>query len=232
MKAAILSEFITSKSDIVQSCALYAVIAGVFAVIMGPAAALAAVGAMMPFVLMFTFCSLDDVNGWARFRASLPVSRSMLVQSRYANILLGTGAMLVVAYLVVSLIGAALGMIVPGSDMAASFSDELADGGALVAAGVSGACVTLFVCGCTLPFVLRCGMTKAMRIVPLVLTGAVFALFLALERIPAAAHALAGVASWIDSHGLLAMAVFALVVLALYAVSCALACTMYRSKEF
>ena len=46
-----------------------------------------AISAMTPFFLTFTFAGYDAMNGWERYRATLPLSRRDIVLGRYANVL-------------------------------------------------------------------------------------------------------------------------------------------------
>ena len=91
MKTAFLSEFITSKNVLMQSVVIYVVVSLVIGVSMqSPIAMVACIGAMTPFLMVFTFCALDGLNGWERFRATLPVFRAAIVASRYANVLVAS----------------------------------------------------------------------------------------------------------------------------------------------
>ncbi|MDO4443175.1 MAG: ABC-2 transporter permease, partial [Slackia sp.] len=95
MKAAFLSEFITSRNVLMQSLAIYAAASLVIGISMqSPTAMVACIGAMTPLMMVFTFCALDAANGWERFRATLPVSRAAIVASRYANVLAASVSML------------------------------------------------------------------------------------------------------------------------------------------
>ena len=86
MKAAFLCEFLTARNVLSQSAVIYVVVAAVLGISMQSVVALvAAISAMTPFLMLFTFCAYDSMNGWERFRATLPISRCELVVSRYVT---------------------------------------------------------------------------------------------------------------------------------------------------
>lgn len=232
MKTAFLSEFITSKNILVQSAVIYVVVSLVIGVSMqSPLAMVSCIGAMTPFLMVFTFCALDGLNGWERFRATLPVSRAAIVASRYANVLAASVVMLLLGWS----IAMALSSIVPALPLdaaaAESFASEAENPALVLCAGVLGMGVTLFAAAFILPFALRFGMTKAVRIVPVVLILLLPASIFLMRQVPDAAEFLSRVSLWLDQNIVLATAAFIAAVLAVYAASCAAAIAMYRTKE-
>ena len=112
MKTAFLSEFITSKNVLMQSVVIYVVVSLVIGVSMqSPMAMVACIGAMTPFLMVFTFCALDGMNGWERFRATLPVSRAAIVASRYANVLFASVFVLFLGWAVALALSAAVSVL-------------------------------------------------------------------------------------------------------------------------
>ena len=101
---------------------------------------------------------------------------------------------------------------------------------------MAGTAIILLVTALILPFVLRFGMNKAMRIVPVVIV------LLFVVAVPLAGDALQGgqlapVANAIDAfisdpaNQIVVCAAVAIAVLAVYAASCLIAARMYRAKE-
>lgn len=167
MKAALLSELITSKNVLIQSLAIYAAVSLVIGISMqSPIAMVACIGAMTPFMMTFTFCALDGMNGWERFRSTLPVSRTAIVASRYASILLATVAMVLTAWCIGMLLSAALPALFPDWAVSAAFAQEASDPAVFLFAGMMGSGLMLAVAAFVLPFAMRFGMTKSIRIIP------------------------------------------------------------------
>ena len=106
----------------------------------------------------------------------------------------------------------------------------------LASAALAGASIILVITAVILPFILRFGMTKAMRIIPIVMV------LLFVTAVPVLGDVFSNMQglTWVndllalldDEEGLAAgMAAVAAVVLALYAASCAVAARLYRGKE-
>ena len=233
MKTALLSELIVSRGVLVQSAVIYVVVAGVIGLSMqSPIAMLACVGAMTPVMMTFTFCAMDAQNGWERFRATLPVSRAALVASRYANVLATTAVMVLLAWVLALVLGNAAVPVLPFEPAdAAAFADELSDPLQLLCAGLLGAAMMLGLSALILPLSMRYGMTKSMRIVPVVLIMLLPVSMLVLKQLPDMASAFVQVGAWMEAHFLVAATAFVAAMLAAYAISCAVAIALYRTKE-
>lgn len=232
MKTAFLSEFITSKNVLLQSVVIYAVVSLVIGVSMqSPIALVACIGAMTPFLMVFTFCALDGLNGWERFRATLPVSRASIVASRYINVLAASVVMLFLGWLIALALSAVVNVLPFGAETAEAFASEASDPVLLLCAGALGMGVTLFAASFILPFAMRYGMTKSIRIVPVVLIMLLPVSIFFLRQVPDMAQFLSDVSMWLDQNIVLASIAFIAVVLAAYALSCAAAISMYRAKE-
>lgn len=232
MKTAFLSEFITSKNVLMQSVVIYVVVSLVIGVSMqSPVAMVACIGAMTPFLMVFTFCALDGLNGWERFRATLPVSRTAIVASRYANVLVASVFVLFLGWAVALALSAAVSVLPFDAATAEAFASEASDPAMLLCAGVLGMGVTLFAVSFILPFAMRYGMTKAVRIVPVVLIMLLPASIFLLRQVPDMARLFSDISMWLDQNVVLASVVFIAAVLTAYAASCVVAVAMYRSKE-
>lgn len=233
MKTALLSELITSKNVLIQSFAIYAAISLVIGISMqSPIAMVACIGAMTPFMMTFTFCALDVMNGWERFRATLPVSRAAIVASRYANILLATVVMVLTAWCIGMLLSAALPALFPDWAVSAAFAQEASDPAVFLFAGMMGSGLMLAVAAFVLPFAMRFGMTKSIRIIPVFAVMLIPVSIFFVQQVPDMARLAADVSLWVDQHVALASALFVAIVLAIYAASCAVTVILYRKKEF
>ncbi len=232
MKAALLSELITSKNVLIQSLAIYAAVSLVIGISMqSPIAMVACIGAMTPFMMTFTFCALDGMNGWERFRATLPVSRTAIVASRYASILLATVAMVLTAWCIGMLLSAALPALFPDWAVSAAFVQEASDPAVFLFAGMMGSGLMLAVAAFVLPFAMRFGMTKSIRIIPVFAVMLIPVSIFFVQQVPDMARLAADVSLWVDQHVALASALFVAIVLAIYAASCAVTAALYRKKE-
>lgn len=232
MKAALLSELITSKNVLIQSLAIYAAVSLVIGISMqSPIAMVACIGAMTPFMMTFTFCALDGMNGWERFRATLPVSRTAIVASRYASILLATVAMVLTVWCIGMLLSAALPALFPDWAVSAAFAQEASDPAVFLFAGMMGSGLMLAVAAFVLPFAMRFGMTKSIRIIPVFAVMLIPVSIFFVQQVPDMARLAADVSLWVDQHVALASALFVAIVLAIYAASCAVTVALYRKKE-
>lgn len=234
MKAAILSEFSAVKNVLLQQFVIYLVV-GVFVGIgMGSATAMVAcISAMAPILMVFTFAGYDSMNGWERFRATLPVSRDALVIGRYANVLLTSLTTLVAAFIIALLLGQLVDVLPIDAETAQFISEEVHDPAMIVGGGLMGMCAMLLMTAILQPFILRYGMTKAMRWVPV---GLMLAFFMAVLILPQVIDAPTFLVDFIassenpDNLPLLTMALTA-IALGVYAISCAAAMALYRKKE-
>lgn len=236
MKAAFLCEFATIRNALAQMAVLYLIIGVVVGIAMESSVAMVAcISAMTPFLVVFTLSGYDDANGWERFRACLPISRSAIVFGRYAIVMLSSITMAIFA-VIVALILAQVVPFLPLAEGAAEGLIAQSDPLTLISSALAGASIILLVTALILPFVLRFGMNKAMRIVPIVIV------LLFVVAVPFAGNALADLAGagWMavfvafanDPRNLLAvMGAIAAIVLVVYAISCVAAARLYRRKE-
>lgn len=236
MKAAFLCEFATIRSALFQMAIIYLILGIVVGIAMESSVAMVAcISAMTPFLVVFTLSGYDEANGWQRFRACLPISRGAIVFGRYAIVLLSSIVMAAFAVVV----ALALAHIAPHLPLAESTVESLeahSDPTMLAGSALAGAAIILFVTALILPFILRFGMTKAMRIVPVVIA------LLFVVAVPFVGDALPNASGngWVadlltfvnDESNLPAvMAAVAAATLAFYAVSYIVAARLYRSKE-
>ncbi|MEE0845389.1 MAG: ABC-2 transporter permease [Eggerthellaceae bacterium] len=236
MKAAILCEFASIRTILVQMVVIYLIVGVVVGVsIQSSIALVACIAAMTPFLAVFSLAAYDDANGWERYRACLPISRGAIVAGRYAAVLAITAFMALLAIAIaLTLANAAPYLPIP-AEAAASLASE-SDPLPLVASAASGACIILAATAVMLPFIMRYGITKATRIVP------VIGFLLVVIAVPALGDVLAGTAQtpWMadliafasdDANLLPIVAVAVAAALALYAISCAVTMRLYSGKE-
>lgn len=231
MKAAFLSEFLTARNVLSQSAVIYVIVAAVLGISLQSVVALvASISAMTPFLMLFTFCAYDSMNGWERFRATLPISRRELVISRYANVLVSSVVMFLLGWALACLISGVAPLLPLEEGMRANLSAEF-DPGLLAIAGLMGLSLMTAVVAVFLPFALRYGLTKAMRIVPVVLVMLIPVSVALLKQLPNGADALMRASAWLDANLVVGGVAFVAIALAIYAASCCIAVGVYRRKE-
>ena len=87
MKAMIVSDFAVLRSALLQLVGICVVIALFMGYAMGTlVGGAAAIAAMPPFMLLFSLAATDELNGWERFRLTLPLTRRQVVFGRYASL--------------------------------------------------------------------------------------------------------------------------------------------------
>jgi ABC-2 type transport system permease protein len=119
--------------------------------------------------LFFSLLSLDEQNGWQRFRLALPFSRKDVIFGRYLSCLIDDGMAMAVSYLLGLLcIGGAALLKDAGIDVLSEEAPVLADSLELFISALAGAAITILMMAFVLPFVAKMGLTKATRLFPMV----------------------------------------------------------------
>ncbi len=179
MKAMIFSDLVTSKNAFAQLVALSAFAAVIIGISTGMlVTCVCCIAAMVPFMYLFSISAYDEQNGWERFRLTLPISKPQVAYGRYASM-----AIIMVATLAIStLLGLVIGVV--ADVLPAGLAPEelkLSAWGVptVIGAGAFAQVVILLAASLSLPFIMRFGMTKGSRLVPIVLlvafcTGAAF----------------------------------------------------------
>lgn len=166
MKAMMVSDYLNLRGVLPFLCGISLVIAAFISVATGTAAsAAAALAAMLPFMLMFSLAAIDEKGGWERFRLTLPLTRKQVVLGRYAFV----GIVMVVALLFAFVVSWALALALPSlpfGDMLDEGSDNVA---IIMGAAVGATTIVAVAMAIAQPLMMRYGMTKATRIVPMVL---------------------------------------------------------------
>lgn len=169
MKAMIFSDLITLKNSFVSLFGI-TVFVGVFIAIATETlvAGVAAIAAMVPFMYLFSISAYDEQNGWERFRLTLPLSRRQVAYGRYASIALIMLCSLALACLTGLIMGCICSALPPaGIHEGLKLSTFGFDSIFLVALATQ--LILLVACIVTLPLIMRFGMTKGSRIVPVVI---------------------------------------------------------------
>lgn len=101
MKAMIFSDLITSKNVAVQLLLVSVVICGFLAwgtneTIVGTAA----MATMTPMMYLFSIFAYDEMNGWERFRLTLPITKRQVAYGRYISMLIIAVISLLAAWIV------------------------------------------------------------------------------------------------------------------------------------
>lgn len=228
MKAMVFSDLITARNSFGALLGITLFVSAFIAVGTDTLiAAVACMGAMVPFMYLFSISAYDEQGGWEQFRLTLPLTRRQVAYGRYASMLALTGCAMVLALAAGLLIGAVAGALpagmVPEGLLLGVTTPEM-----LVVAVVAVGLIILLSAAVTLPLVMRFGMTKGTRLVPVVM-------LLALS-------AVAGLlGTGLDTIGLdavltsgsimMVMAVGAVVALSLYGASALLAARLYEQRE-
>ena len=184
MKAMIFSDLITSKNSILTLLGVTVLIAIFIAIPTGTLyGAIGACAAMIPFMYLFSISAYDEMNGWERFRLTLPISRRQVAYGRYASMLIVCVCSLVIAIALGLLIGLVVDAL-PGGIVPEGLRLSNAGVGEVIGVALLTQVVILLVATLTLPFILRYGMTKATRIAPMVLIFAISGLAVLLGNTP------------------------------------------------
>lgn len=239
MKAMIFSDLITSRRAFTQLFVIMAIVAVVIAVGMETLAPIAAIAAaMIPMMFIFSAAAYDEMNRWEAFRLGLPLSRNSVVWGRYASLLLVTAAATafgIVYSLLVALLAAVFADGMGQNAMLAGLLLESNPPEMMVASGCMGAAAVMLMSAVTLPFIMRFGMTRAARIIPLVAIFAVAGFLMAVGSDGPLAGIMPQGAQWLlgTDDGFMVLTVGALVVtLAIYVISAFVSTRVYAAREF
>lgn len=232
MKTALMTEFSLAKPLLLQMAWMYPLI-GLFIGYLCESlyAMVSCIAAMTPMMMLFTCSSYDAQNGWERFRACLPVSRTALVVSRYALVLATTIGLSALGCAAAFLVGTLAPSLPFPASTGEAFAVEAANSMFIVGSSVLGACVIMIIVSIMMPLVMRFGMSIAMRVAPLVMVLLIPAIGALVPQGPELPQYAAEALAWIGAHPELACACVVAVTLTIYAVSCAVATAMCRTKE-
>ena len=239
----VASDLIMLKGSIIQTLVVYVIVGVAITIGMGSAVSGAAcISSMVVIMLYFVLGSYDEANGWQRFRAAFPLSRKGIVLGRYALILCLSAAACALGFLVSELLVQAVSFG-PLQGFAAMFGSEVQTGlgvwsnppSILLAAALLGSIAALGMMSFMLPVVMRFGMTRAARLVPMVVLMAAIIVAMSLSEVWDAAW-LGKMASWLSADPDLAflqiVGLSVALVLVVYAVSAFVSIKLYERREF
>lgn len=232
MKTALLTEFSTAKALLVQMAGTFLLCSLIIGYFCESLYALAAcMAAMAPFMMLFTLSAYDAQNGWERFRACLPLSRTAFVVSRYALVCIATAG----ACLLGCVLAFALGFAAPNlaflGELGASLAEDAAHPELIAASGILGACLIMVIVCIMMPLILRFGMSTAMRIAPMIMVMLIPAGSALMPQFVDQPIFLQHVLTWAQANMAPALLLVVAATFALYAISCAVAILLYRAKE-
>lgn len=174
MNVMIKSDLITMKNSAAQ-LAITPVVVAIFITAMTGSliAGAAALTVMLPFLYIFSISAYDEMNGWERFRLTLPLTRHQVAYGRYASTLLVVAVCAVIALAFSAIAVPIMSAISPDGLWAGVFAETGApDENVMVllasAIGVVMA-LLLVVAALSYPLIMRFGMTKGTRLAPIAL---------------------------------------------------------------
>lgn len=174
---------------------------------------------MMTLLMSFSLAGYDGQSGWARFRATLPISRRSLIAGRYA-VVLGFGLCAIALWVPLSIAVDAIAFNAVAFEQATS----------LLYTGVASLAIALLLCSLVMPLTIFFGTAHAMRFFALYL-GAVGAVVGALLKHLLPPSAVSAFVGSIEANLLLAAVASIVVALVLYGVSCMICIRIYCGRD-
>ena len=231
MKAMLASDFAQVKRFVLQTAAICACVIVIMIVscdslMMGVSMGAAAIAVMLPCLMTYSVLSYDEMAGWARLRETLPLSKRDIVFGRYAGVLVASLASLAFSVAV----ALAAYAVIPATGLGGSAFDAQAMGGVSLPAmaglaGVGGMSIALVMLSVILPIAMRFGVTRSVRILPLIFVFG-FCAFAGFMQSKFTLDLLMGMTPVVAG---LSLAVGAL---ALFIVSALVALRLYGAREF
>ena len=229
MKAMIFSDLITSKNAFVQLLLISIVICGFLAwgtgeVIVGTAA----MATMAPLMYLFSIFAYDEMNGWERFRMTLPLTKHQVAYGRYVSMLIVSVVSMLAAWLI-SFVFIAIIQAWGGLGTSAEFAAPEPPL-AVLDCGIAGFVFILLLAALTLPLLMRFGMNKATRLLPLLVVVMVVLASVAIGNVSDGIDMVA-VRTFLNDHTV-AIAIGGCVgSVVLYVVSAFIAARLYQARE-
>lgn len=230
MRTVIISDILTMRKPLAQLALI-----GVFIALFTGSVAIAG---FFPLLFMTSLFTVDEQNGWERFRLTLPVTRSQVVRGRYLTVLVSCAVSVL----------AAMALAVPlswlaetGLPVATVLPTEGPGIGELLfttsVASAAAALAILLLASLSMPVYLRYGATKASRLAPAVVILAFCLAMATLEQVGVLAQWGPHVDAWLEGlatsgQGAPLAVLAAVAVLAVYAVSSQVSCVIYERRQF
>lgn len=170
----IRSDLITMKNSAPQLAIMPLIVAiAILVMTSSLLASVAAIGAMLPFLFVFSISAYDEMNGWERFRLTLPITRHQVAYGRYGSTLIVVAVCALGSLLFAAVAAAVLSALWPDGSWMGTLSETEPPKGALPEMMVSAVCMVsatiLLVAAFSYPLIMRFGMTKGTRFAPIAL---------------------------------------------------------------
>lgn len=238
MKTMVISDFATMGSSLLQMLGIMATVYVVIGVTIGSISGAAATVTVMSFVYVFSLASSDEMSDWEAYRLTLPLSRRQVVFGRYLSVVLTTvisGVLLVVLGLVTAWIATALDAGAGSQPVISNLTFTNNPPTTVIGAVLVANTIVLAVFAVALPLIMRFGMTRAVRLAPLV---AVFVIVVAINFMGSDAammETVSGWFAWVGSNDaaavLMPLGVF-IVMLAIFMATAPVAARLYAKRQF
>jgi ABC-2 type transport system permease protein len=194
----------------------------------------ACLSAMIFLTLINNLFAYDELNGWQGLRLTMPITRKQTVEGRYASALMLVlyGTVVGIAITVV-LIGVA--MIAESIPASSGFAAGLLANGAwqgIALSAFAGVSLSILIAAVMLPVVLRNGLTKGTRVLP-VAFALVVVMLLALGQGVMQMPQPEGLVAWLqtDTGAILLILVVLVVSILLLVLSCLVSIRLYAKRE-
>lgn len=224
-----VSDLLIVKKYILSQVAIGIVVGTIMAIVMESVyVIIPALCIMIPYSLAFTAIAFDERNGWEEFRLALPLSRKDVIRGRYASFAIITLASLVLSLIVmgiVAVVAAALAPVIGVSNLITDISWQI-----ILADAIAGLGFVTIMLAVILPLIARFGMTKAVRVIPVVIICGVLGFFMGGENL--LSEIIGPLIEWlITPAGTGIMALISLIVLTVvYVASCVISTKLYESR--
>lgn len=231
MKAMIFSDLITIKNSAVALIAVVLFIGCSCALGSGTIiATAAAMSVTLPLMYLFSIAAYDEMNGWERFRLTLPMSRAQAVRGRYASMAI-VAAIGALAGLAGSLVLAALaGPVEQLFGISIGFSSDVPLA-VVGSAALLGAGVVLLTAAVALPPLMRYGVTRGTRALPVAFIAVMALGIIIVDNTPAMTLLESWYGNATSSSLALAGVCAGAVVVLIYLGSAAIAARLYAKRE-
>ncbi len=237
MKVVFFSDLVTMRRYLGQLLGTCAFIAVFMAIVTQSAVPVGAcLTAMVPMMFLFSIVAYDEMNSWESFRLALPVTRNGVVAGRYASFLFTVLASMAIGAALTCLLLLCASALSSYFEVAQTIASEGIDFTAIVGSVLMAAAFVIVLMSLSLPVIMRSGMTRGARFLPVVMVIAfVGAGFIFGEDGPLSSvgQALFG---WMDTLGseslILAFAAVFAASLVVYAISALVSARLYAAREF
>lgn len=239
MKAMLLSDFMTMRRTLGQLLVTQILITAFLAFTTNSlAVAAACAAAMLPAMYIVSVGAYDEANKWEEFRLTLPLTRTQVVLGRYAGVLLLSLAATVVAIALAALtalipLDVVVDMLDGESFVTAYPTRRLEIAEAFVGSALLATVFVLLLAAVMMPLLLRFGLTRGVRVVPVVMGLLCCASVMTLSDDGFLSALLPQFPPLLDDLPFLVITFGALgIALVLYVLSAAVAVCLYRTREF